>query len=811
MLPLLALSLSFSAGIWLASFLIRPLTLWLALAALGLLLLVLSPVLDWLAVRLSRLAGSLRYRLPGLSRSVRPDEQPTEGQPQLANSVLVVLCLISLFLGAARYQAAQPTFSEADLAWYNDSGRSVEVVALINEPPDVRDSHIQLVLTAEQIVMPNGSRMAVGGQLLAYLPTGGQWQYGDRLRIRGELHNPPEGEDFSYKAFLARQGVFSYMPYASASLLEQHAGNRFLQAVYAFRETGLRLITGYLPDPEAALLCGIVLGVESGIPQDVDQAFKDTGTTHVIAISGFNITIVASFISIFFGRVLGPRRGAVAALIAISLYTIMVGGDAAVVRAAVMGGLSLFARQVGRQQHGLNSLALTAGVMLLFNPMLLWDIGFQLSFAATLGLILYAGPWEQSFESWLAGKLSPETARRLTGPVSDYLLLTLAAQLTTLPLIITHFGRLSLVSLPANIAILPAQPPVMVLGGLAVLTGAAFKPLGQVLAYAVWPFTAYTIRVVEWFADWDGGVRLLGQVNPWMAAGFYLLLGLLTVYWQPFREMLRRNLRPVLVLAVLSLAVVLVWQAVLSRPDGDLHLKVLDVGGGEAVLIQTPEGRFVLIGGGQSASRLSEGLGRWLPLFQRQLDVLVVGGTRSDQINALPAVLPRYLPAQVWWAGEPQASRPARQLHAWLQQEQIATGEILPGQVLDLGSGVELQALGFSQEGAVLLLSWREFNFLLPLAGMQEFWQSPQGKAFHHPLSALLLAHGGESESNPPDWLAQSHPQVALISVDALNRGGLPDEETLLALGGTTVLRTDLNGSVELVTDGAQLWVYAEK
>jgi competence protein ComEC len=817
MLPLLALSLSFTAGIWLASFIVRPMAVWLVLAAIGFLLLVLNPLWDWLFSRAGRWLHGLRahvpawVRLPAWVHRRGQGETAPGGAGQLSNGVLLVLCLVALCLGAARYQAAQPTFSEADLAWYNESSPGTELVGVAFEPPDVRDTHIQVLISAEQIILPEGDRREVTGRVLVYLPTGGKWHYGDRLRVSGQLQTPPAGEEFSYQAYLARQSVYSYMPYASAVLVERGGGNGFLRAIYAFRETGLRLIYHYLPDPEASLLAGIVLGVESGIPEDVDQAFKDTGTTHIIAISGFNITIVAGLFSILFGRLLGPRRGAVAAVVAISLYTVMVGADAAVVRAAIMGGLSLFAGQVGRRQHGLNSLGVTAGLMLLFNPMTLWDVGFQLSFAATLGLIVYAGPWEERFESWLAGKINPQLARRLTGPVSEYVLLTLAAQLTTLPLIVYHFKRLSLVSLPANIAILPAQPPVMVLGGLAVLVGSVLAPVGQVLAYAVWPFTAFTIRAVEWFARWDGGVRVLGPVSPLAAAGFYLLLLLLTLYWGPIKAVVKKNLRPVLVLGMLGVAAVLVWQAALSRPDGKLHLTMLDVGGGEAFLIQTPEGRYLLIGGGESASDLSEGLGRSLPFFHRRLDVLVVAGTEADQLNALPSVLPRYVPAEVWWAGEHDASRPARQVYAWAQAQGLAIQPISPGQVLDLGSGVRLQAVGLNEKGAVLRLSWGEFACLLPFTGIEVLAEDPTNVSLNQNLTALLLARSGEIESNPPAWLAQTHPQVALLSVDSLNRSGLPDVKTLQALAGIPLLRTDLNGSVELVTDGEQLWVYAEK
>ena len=811
MLPLLALSLSFTAGIWLASFIVRPMAVWLVLAGIGFFLLILNPLWDWLASRAGRWQRFLMERLPSWAlRTWQGDTAPGGASP-LSSGVLLVLCLVALCLGAARYQAAQPTFSEADLAWYNESSPGPELVGVAVEPPDVRDTHIQVLISAEQIILSDDSQREVSGRVLVYLPTGGEWHYGDRLRVSGQLQTPPAGEEFSYQAYLARQSVYSYMPYASAVLVERGGGNGFLRAVYAFRETGLQLIYRYLPDPEASLLAGIVLGVESGIPEDVDLAFKDTGTTHIIAISGFNITIVSALFAVLFGRVLGPRRGAVAAVAAISLYTVMVGADAAVVRAAIMGGLSLFAGQVGRRQHGLNSLGVTAGLMLLFNPMTLWDVGFQLSFAATLGLIVYAGPWEEGFESWLAGKINPQLARRLTGPVSEYVLLTLAAQLTTLPLIVYYFQRFSLVSLPANIAILPAQPPVMVLGGLAVLIGSVLSPVGQVLAYAVWPFTAFTIRAVEWFARWDGGVRVLGPVSPLAAAGFYLFLLLLTVFWDQIKELVKKNLRPVMVMGTLAVTAVLVWQAALSRPDGKLHLTMLDVGGGEAILIQTPEGRYVLIGGGESASDLSEGIGRSLPLFHRRLDVLVVAGTEANQLNALTAVLPRYVPAEVWWAGEHDTSRPARQVYAWAQAQSIPMQQVSLGQVLDLGSGVWLKAVGLAKHGAALRLSWGDFACLLPFAGLEDLAEDPDNAYLNQSLTALLLARGGETEANPPAWLAQARPQVALLSVDALDRSGLPDEETLQALAGIPLLRTDLNGSVELVTDGKQLWVYVEK
>jgi competence protein ComEC len=305
--------------------------------------------------------------------------------------------------------------------------------------------------------------------------------------------------------------------------------------------------------------------------------------------------------------------------------------------------------------------------------------------------------------------MPPGRARRMTAPVSEYFLLTLAAQLTTLPLIAYHFGRVSLVSLPANLAILPAQPPVMVLGELSVLAGSVLVPLGQALAFAIYPFLAYTIRAVEWFARWDAGARGIGEISLLAVFGFYLALFGITVYWEKVKQFLRQNFRPVVVLAVL------VWQTVLDQPDGKLHLTMLDVGSGEAILTETPEGRFVLVGGGESAGQLSEGLGRRLPLFQRQIDVLVVAGTKPDQLASLPAAMPRYPPARVWWAGDRAESRPSRQLAAWLLEVGIPVFDLATGQSLDLGSGVQLIVIRADEQGAALLLTWGGFRCLLPV------------------------------------------------------------------------------------------------
>ncbi|HKJ28431.1 MAG TPA: ComEC/Rec2 family competence protein [Anaerolineales bacterium] len=524
---------------------------------------------------------------------------------------------------------------------------------------------------------------------------------------------------------------------------------------------------------------------------------------------------MAGLFAAVFGRLLGPRRGAFAALVAISGYTVLVGGDAPVVRAAIMGGFSLFAGQVGRRQHGLNSLAISAGLMTLGNPYLLWDVGFQLSFMATLGLVVYAGPWGERMGDWLATWLPPEPARRVTGLVSEYFLLTLAAQLTTLPILAYHFRRLSFISLPANLAILPAQPPVMIVGGLAVMAGLAVPWLGQWAAYAVWPFLAYTIRAVAWFAGVGGNVVTLGWFHPLWVFVFYALLFGVTYFWETIKDKMatkrrKGRKRAGAALVVLGVLTVLVWQAALAAPDGLLRATFLDVGDGEALLVQTPEGRYMLVGGGDSAVQLSYGLGKRLPLFHRNLDVLVVAGTESEQIDALPEVAARFQPEQVWWAGEPGASRPGRELYAWVREAHISMERMQAGQVMNLGDGAQLEVITVSEGGAVLQLSWEGFRCLLPVGALPEDLTSPAVQRALAGATVLLVPGSGDVDRNPAGWMEGASLNAAVLSVNALNRYGLPDGEVLAALEGTLILRTDAHGWVEFTTDGERLWVAVE-
>jgi competence protein ComEC len=642
---------------------------------------------------------------------------------------------------------------------------------------------------------------------------GGTWHYGDRVHLEGQIETPPGNEGFPYRDYLARQGIYSIMYWADVRLLSHNQGNPALAILYRFKEHALATVYHIFPDPEASLLSGILLGVETGISDGVQEAFTRTGTSHIIAISGFNIAIIAGLFTLAFKRLLGRWWGLAAAILGIFLYTVLVGASPSVLRAAIMGVFALFARQMGRRS-GINTLAITAALMAGITPNTLWDAGFQLSFAATLGLVLYAEPLQTWFTNLLSRRLPLATARNIASLAGSYLLFTLAAQVMTLPIIAYHFQRISLLSILVNPIILPVQPPVMILGGLATLLGMVWQPLGQFLAYLAWPFIAFTIRVVEGFAALPGMSIPLGSVSLVVVIGIYLLILALTVWKAGFHAKLLA-LGPATFLVLFGLGTALVWREAFAAPDGRLHVTILDVSArgdsGDGILIRSPSGRNLLIDGGPSTTRLSDALGRRVPPTHRSLDWLVIAAPGDEQTLALPQVLDRFRPANVLWAGPTHGTTGARNLQAALAQAGISLVTAAPGQALDLGGGAVLRVLTVGKRGACLLIEWDRFRLLLPLGvNLDDLENLEYGNAIGN-VSALLLADSGYAPINPAEWFANLRPQVVLVSVSAADREGLPSPETLDLLQGYTVLRTDRNGWIELSTDGEQMWVEVEK
>jgi competence protein ComEC len=321
---------------------------------------------------------------------------------------------------------------------------------------------------------------------------------------------------------------------------------------------------------------------------------------------------------------------------------------------------------------------------------------------------------------------------------------------------------------------------------------------------------AYTIRVVKLIARVPGGILAFGQVSAVFVIAFCAILFGLTFIGRKSMGLLRK-LTPGIALVGLAALAVFIWQAVLAAPDGKLHMTLFDVGTGEAILVQTPMGRNILIDGGPSTRSLSAELGRRLPIGRRQIDWLVTGSADEENIAGLPGNLDRFPPQHVLWAGPTLGSRAARDLQEKFAELDIQPNTAKTGQSLELGEGAVLHILAVGKRGAVLMLEWEKFRALLPIGLDFDLLDVLIEEDDLREVTALLLTESGYAPVNPPEWIDWIRPQIVLLSVDPGDYEGLPSPESLEAIEGYSLLRTDHNGWIQLSTDGEQLWVEVEK
>lgn len=774
-MPLLWISIAFAAGLGLGKYLPWHETGWLALA--------LGSLLLW----------PLLWRLPGSSALFRRLKWVAAREARLY--IPPILLLAALFLGAARMASSGPDLARGHVAAVNGQGE-FQIQAVVVSPPDRRDASTLLRLKVETIAPLDengraGPAQTAHGLILAYLPGQPGWQYGDRLLVTGRPITPPENEEFSYRDYLARQDVYTYLTYPRVQLVGRGAASPILAAIYRLRDWAYAEIYHLFPAPEAPLLAGILLGLDHDLPPALADAFRDTGTAHIIAISGFNFAVLAGLFASLFGRIFSRWAATGAAIFTTAVYALLVGASPAVVRAAIMSSMALIAHQIGRRSAGFNTLAVTAGAMCLASPNMPWDPSFQLSFFATLGLMLYGERLQGGFTRLLEKRLPAQAARQIAGPAGEYFLLTLAAQVMTLPVILYHFRRLSISALAANPLILPPQPLVMVLGGLAVLAGLVSDPLAHAIAALAWPLTAYTIRAVELLAAIPGGSAALGDFNftTLLLAYGLVLTPLAGLRWP---NLFKNALKPGLLLAGAGLLAALLWRVVLSAPDGQLHLVIFDIKNSQTILVLGPGGETLLVNGGPSQIQLGDLLGRWLPPFARRIDALLVNSPKADDYSSLTSVLERYPPGLALWGCLPPDNRTAGRLADFIRDENIPAHLLQPGQALAFGREARVEVLAAADEGSALMLRWQNFRALLP-GGIPPGRLSAQDLAN---LSLIVLEARDLEKTTPQQWLAYA-PQAVIYT---------PQEGTLEP-SGYNWLNTRPGGWIAVTTDGKRMWV----
>ncbi len=767
-------------------------------------------------------------------------------------SLLLGLVALALALGGLRADAADPAAADA-LTPYQGAG-ALLVRGTVERAPEPSGAHTRLRLRVDGVDDGSGWATAEASALVTLrasqriveLRDRPYFRYGDRLLLEGELDAPEPFEDFDYPAYLARQGIRTVMLFPRAELVGEGEGSPFYRALHAVRWRLARSLAASVPEPQAAMGQALLLGMRDGLPDDLVEHFRATGTAHVLAISGLHVGVLLgigmSASAWLFGR--RHRLYLIAPFVLVWMYALLAGASPSVIRAATMGSVFLAARVLGRPGAVMPALGLAAAVMVALSPGVLWSVSFQLSFAAVAGIALLRprlGEWT------LGGRDERGESGGPLAWLADAVGVSVAATLATLPLIAFYFERVSLVGILATPLVLPALPLALVLYAATALVGVAVTLPAQVIGLLSWVVGGYVAVVVGLFARLPAASVEVGRVAPFLVWGYYGALALLVSRRASGRalgrvaEWLRAvaatvfggmgsfgGLRVPWWASGLALAVAgLVWALALLRPGDRLEVVFLDVGQGDAAFISTPAGRQIVVDGGPGRLDMVRFLGEHMPPGDRTLELVVLTHPHSDHLTGLLETLERYevgavLERRVEYGGPGYAAW--RELAA---AEGALVMDAMPGQRIDMGDGAVVQVLGppsrllggttsdVDNASVVVRIGYGDVSFLLTGDMFREGEAALVASGQHVQSDVLKVGHHGSRTSSSRVFVDAVRPTVAVISAGADNQFGHPHAETLEALGRHVdpgmVLTTFERGDVRFVTDGRELEVRTER
>jgi competence protein ComEC len=778
--------------------------------------------------------------------------------PVGAAAVLAAAALAVAALAALR--AAPLGALSAALLLAGSAAGTVRLAAIDAPAANVRDGEA-VSLAAELLTRPRPSALGasaeigvtqgrlIGARLLLRIP---RWArlprhaaIGAELAIAGHLRalqgsSPGEhdsaDDSFDFAAHLRRRGVAGELLLDQARATGRRRGG-LAGLLDRMRARAERAVAAGMSPDDAALARGMVLGQDERIAESVRQDFRDSGLAHLLAVSGQNVMLLAALaLPLLAAAGLGPHGRAVSLLFLIAVYVPLAGAGPSLQRAGVMGAAGIAAMTLSRPASRWYALLLAAAVTLALNPRASGDPGWQLSFAAVAGILTLGRPLQRCLRRLLgAGSASP--ASRLADGLAEGAAITVAATLATGPLLAHHFGSVPLAGLPANLLALPAVAPAMWLGMVKAGLGqmAVVLPPAEVAAGTLGPLArlpvAYLAALAERFADLPGGQIALPLGSPVRVVGAYAVLGMgaaaaaraaralgpradeLAAAWRR-RPRAQRLAVAVAALAALSLPAARLMSG--PGPPRELTVRFLDVGQGDATLIQHPDGTAVLFDGGPPEAGTARVLRR---AGVRRLSLVVATHASRDHHGGLSDVLDRY-PVDLLLDGGDDTRHPAfRALLAEAARRQVRRVRAVAPMTVHAG-GLRIAILSPpprprgpppedpNLRAVVAVVTAGDFDLLLSADAESEVLlplDLPD-------VDAMKVPHHGSADPGLPRVLDRLRPELAAIEVGP-NTYGHPTQSTLAALerAGVPTYRTDHDGTVTVSVDGGKAVVETER
>lgn len=725
----------------------------------------------------------------------------------------IALAIGLLSFGAYRY-SAWSRIPANDISHLN--GKEVRLFGAITSDIEISGDRQRFQLSVDSVEYRD-TIMAASGKVRIYLYQASPLAYGDYIAIDGKIREPWRATNpyaYDFKKSLESKGIrsiaFVYRD-RNVRLLDSSGGSFFLSdIVNPLRKHIEKTIDSNLHGDSAALLKGLMLGLGRKLPDDVRDAFADSGTVHILAVSGLHVGIIAGMAWLLFASIIRIPRG-ISAILTIALLAIfagLVGGRPSVLRAAFMFSIIIVGVSLNRPSNLLNSIGAAGAVLLTINPVWIADIGFQLSFSATLGI----GYMLPKFQAWL-----PEKFQRAnfigTWLISPFLV-SLAATLGTAPLVAWHFHRFQLIGPVANLIVLP--PLGMIIG-----YGLLASILQPILPYAASLFLAadwfllrvYLLNSVEFFASLPFAYLTFPHPSLEWVVGYFALLVAGPIFMQ---KLDKKYLAALGFLIVMSLAVFIGRATSVERIDEDIRVTFFDVGQGDCALIEFNDGREILIDGGKPGNVDFSVMPYLQARGLKSIDAVVMTHSDADHVGGLRDLQDDFKFGTIY---VPYATYTSH-LHRGFIEYADSVGT--PVELLSYGDEIqdfpELQVLwpdttAVSPEGSLLVnANEGSIVFKLKYNEAEIFFTGDIGIPTELDIvelsdiecDVIKVPHHGSKNSTCEEMVAEATPLLSVICVGENNRFGHPADRVIedYQKAGCEVLRTDVHGAVIISIDG---------
>jgi competence protein ComEC len=691
----------------------------------------------------------------------------------------------------------------------------------VERAPEYRRDSVEYVLHVNKVHINEKVFHASGRVLVRVRGKEGKFGYGDRLAVKAVLYRPSSpgnpGE-FNYQKYLARRNIVALATVDSGDVQRLDAGAAgVLGAAVVLRNKMMQTARETLSPVHAAMLNGMMFGSRGEIPHNVQEAFSESGLAHVLCVSGLHVGLVLGGLMLFL-RAVGTPVNWIPVVVtpALFFYAAMTGFGPAVLRATVMAVLLLWGHRLGRERDWPTTLAIAALIILSLNPLQIYEVGFQLSFAATWG-ILYLGPWlQEKMEKW---------------PLPDWmksiLQVTISAQLGTLPVVIQYFNLISFASLISNLVALPLTGIILLMGFAAGGIGLIIPPAAHVINAG----TGILLSFYEWLVLIIRnlpGASYYTAPRPWWGIGAWYA-GLVTVReWQRVKPFIpgigSRKARAAVVIT--CLVTLLIWQV---TKGNNLEVHFIDVGQGDSILVRLPGGKDMLVdtGGWFGDFEGEPGAGEYVvvPYLRRlginELDAVVISHFHEDHAGGLRAVMDSVDVAMLIAPpldSELKANSGVREIFAAVGEKDIPFRFANYGDRLFPENPVKITFWGplkellegtrsdLNNNSLVMFLDYKNTQFLLTGDIEEEMQEKLVQRGVLQPVEVLKVPHHGSRFSSPAFW-GEVKPVVAVISVGERNRFNLPSTEITSKLEDlqVTVYRTDRDGAVIITSNGEKM------